>query len=213
MNFSNCKMDKIRFIEKEMSRIEKVSRKIDFNPVDILDLTLPFGDDDIKSHYRKIVRLIHPDKNDNNSRFCQAFTIVNDSYGILLNPQKKSLCIKSIKLKQSDLLKKLFQKEEQPQGSVNHDNNQRQIVLWDPQILSTYVLKNNIQKEQYKVNVNIAIDGSEHTKNKSKSKSDKHQKGLKQRATQKKNAHARIKNHSFSFTDKVTIELIPEKKD
>ena len=73
-------------------------------------------------------------------------------------------------------------------------------------------LKNNIQKEHYQVNVNIAIDGAEHTKNKSKSKSDKHQKGLKQRATQKKNAHSRIKNHSFSFTDKVTIELIPENK-
>ena len=203
-------MDKIRSIEKEMNRIEKVSRRTDFNPVNILDLTIPFGDDDIKSQYRKIVRLIHPDKNDNNTRFCKAFTIVNDSYLILLNPQKKSLCIKSIKLKQSDLLKKLFKKEEQPKYPVN-DDNQRQIVLWDPQILSTYVLKNNIQKEQYKVNVNIAIDGAEHTKNKSKSKSDKHQKGLKQRATQKKNAHTRIKNHSFSFTDKVTIELIPEK--
>ena len=65
--------------------------------------------------------------------------------------------------------------------------------------------------EQIKVTSTISMTGAEHTKNKSKSKANKHQKGLKQRVIQKKNAERRIKNHHFSFTDKISIEIIPEK--
>ena len=55
------------------------------------------------------------------------------------------------------------------------------------------------------------MDGAEHRKNKSKSKSDKHQKGLKQRVIQKKNAERRIINHNFSFTNNISIKTIYEK--
>ena len=41
---------------------------------------------------------------------------------------------------------------------------------------------------------------------KCKSKSDKHQKGLQQRVTQRKNAESRIVNHNYSFTNKVIKE-------
>ena len=76
--------------------------------------------------------------------------------------------------------------------------------------VSNYVIKNNIQKNNYKIRVDIAMDGAEHTKNKSRSKSDKHQKGLKQRKTQKDNAESRILNHGFSFSDKVSVEEIKQ---
>jgi preprotein translocase subunit Sec63 len=55
-------LDKIRIIEKELNRINKVIKNPDYNPIDVLDLTQPFTDTDVKKQYRKIVRLIHPDK-------------------------------------------------------------------------------------------------------------------------------------------------------
>ena len=77
---NSSKNNKIRLVEREMNRIERVCRMTNHNPVDILNLQLPFTEQDIVSHYRQIVRLIHPDKNNNIDRFKKAFVIVNDSY-------------------------------------------------------------------------------------------------------------------------------------
>ena len=46
----------------------------------------------------------------------------------------------------------------------------------------------------------IALRGAEHRKNKCASKKDKHQKGLKQRKTQRQNAERRLEQHAFCFT-------------
>ena len=105
-------------------------------------------------------------------------------------------------------------KNEEPEinknNDKNNDKNKKEInslslVIWEPRAI---VLKqyNNVQNEKINVAVNIAIDGAEHTKNKCKSKSDKHQKGLKQRVVQKKNAEHRKINHDYSFTSKVIKE-------
>ena len=163
----------------------------------------------IKKNYKIIVRQIHPDKAWNIGRFCEAFNSVNIAYKILLEDDKRTLCIKA--LQNEELLVQIF-KNEEPEINKNNDKNKNKkdinslsLVIWEPRAI---VLKqyNNVQNEKINVAVNIAIDGAEHTKNKCKSKSDKHQKGLKQRVVQKKNAENRIINHDYSFTSKVVKE-------
>jgi hypothetical protein len=85
--------------------------------------------------------------------------------------------------------------------SVSEDLRMTQ---WKPQEIIKYA--NNVQYDTYIIKSNIAMRGAEHRKNKSRSKKDKHQKGLKQRVVQRKNAERRIKNHKFAFTDNISIE-------
>ena len=210
-------LDRIRLVEKELQRINKVIRNPDYNPVDVFDLSIPFTHRDVKMKYFTIIRLIHPDKNWNLDRFCQAFDIVNSCYQILLDDQKKNVCVKCKKkftTSNISLLKKISQSDHLKDGEIfgaecqSEQSNERRLVKWVPGVLS--IIHNNLSQQQVNVSVNIAIDGAEHTKNKCKSKSDKHDKGLKQRVIQRKNAEKRIKNHHFSFTDKVTLEVMSE---
>jgi len=216
--------DHILIVERELNRISKIVKFEYYNPLMVLNLMNIFDGKDIqnnqeeqikliKKNYKIIVRLIHPDKAWNVKRFCEAFNSVNIAYKILLEDDKRTLCIKA--LQNEELLVQIF-KNEEPEINKNNDKNNDKnknkkeinslsLVIWEPRAI---VLKqyNNVQNEKINVAVNIAIDGAEHTKNKCKSKSDKHQKGLKQRVVQKKNAENRIINHDYSFTSKVVKE-------
>ena len=221
--------ERILFVERELNRISKIVKLEYYNPIMVLNLSNIFNKKEIKNDkeeqikqikksYKTIVRLIHPDKAWNVDRFCEAFNVVNISYKILLEDDKRDICIKA--LQNEELLEEIYKYEEENNEQDNNEQennkndiknknknviNTQSLVIWNP---STIVLKqsNNTQNEKIKVTVNIAIDGAEHTKNKCKSKSDKHQKGLKQRVTQKKNAENRIINHDYSFTNKVVKE-------
>jgi len=201
-------MEQIKLKEKEVNRIEKIIRIDNYNPISIFELTVPFNEKDLRKKYFTIIRLIHPDKNVSNNRFNKIFNIVNENYKILSDRTSKDICIKSLRLKKKDILKQLKKTNLNIPNVKIDETNERQIVLFNPMVLSTHVIKNNIQKNKYKINSTIAINGAEHTKNKSKSKSDKHQKGLKQRKVQKNNAENRIINHKFSFTNNISIEEI-----
>ena len=201
-------MEQIKLKEKEVNRIEKIIRIDNYNPISIFELTVPFNEKDLRKKYFTIIRLIHPDKNVSNNRFNKIFNIVNENYKILSDRTSKDICIKSLRLKKKDILKQLKKTNINVTNVKIDETNERQIVLFNPMVLSTHVIKNNIQKNKYKINSTIAINGAEHTKNKSKSKSDKHQKGLKQRKVQKNNAENRIINHKFSFTNNISIEEI-----
>jgi len=159
-------------------RIEKIIRVEDYNPIDIFELEIPFDDIDIRIKYFKIIRLVHPDKNVSNIRFNHIFNVVNENYKILNDKESKEVCIKSMKLKTKDILKHFFNKNIEPTEEVSYGNGEGQMILYNPLTLSNYVINNNIQKNKYKVKVDIAMDGAEHTKNKSRSKSDKHQKAI-----------------------------------
>jgi len=209
-------MDRIRLVEQELVRIYRIVRNKDYNPVDMLQLTIPFTARDVKVSYVRIVRLIHPDKNWNLDRFCHAFDIVNSCYQTLLDADKQEICVSCKQHHTSRNLKRLKEIYQNDQlkdgttiGSVESNNaTETRLVKWNAGALS--IMKNRLSREQIKVSVNIAIDGAAHTKNKCKSKSDKHAKGLRQRATQRKNAEKRIENHQFAFTNKVTLEVMRE---
>tara|TARA_B100000029_G_C17392577_1_gene893967 strand:+ start:76 stop:708 length:633 start_codon:yes stop_codon:yes gene_type:complete len=204
-------MELIKLKEKEVNRIDRIIRVENFNPIDIFDLKIPFNERDLKIQYFKIIRLIHPDKNANNLRFNHIFNIVNENYKILNDTESKQVCIKSMKLKKKDILKHFFNKNiENKEVKYGNGYGDGQMILYNPMTVSNYVIKNNVHKNNYKIRVDIAMNGAEHTKNKSRSKSDKHQKGLKQRKTQKNNAESRILNHGFSFSDKVSVEEIKQ---
>ncbi len=214
--------ERVLLVERELNRISKIVKLEYYNPLMVLNLMNIFDGKEIqndqeeqikqiKKNYKIIVRLIHPDKAWNVKRFCEAFNSVNIAYKILLEDDKRTLCIKA--LQNEELLVQIFKNEpenNEQEMNKNNDKNKKEInsqslVIWEPRAI---VLKqyNNIQNEKINVTVNIAIDGAEHTKNKCKSKSDKHQKGLKQRVVQKKNAENRIINHDYSFTSKVIKE-------
>jgi len=194
-------------------RINRIVRTQDYNPVDVLQLSIPFTTRDVKVAYVRIVRIIHPDKNWNLDRFCQAFDVVNGCYQTLLDAEKQAVCVSCKKTSRNlTRLKAIYRTDPLPDGatvgSVEEGSTETRLVKWHAGAL--VVTKNNLSREQIKVSVNIATDGAAHTKNKCKSKSDKHAKGLRQRATQRKNAEKRIENHQFAFTNKVTLEVIPE---
>mgnify|MGYP001010071886 CR=1 FL=1 len=215
-------MDKIKIIEKEWRRIDTIVSKPLFNPLDIFQLSGQFTRNELRKSYYKISRLIHPDKSWNNNRFCRVFTIVNDNYRLLLNdPKVKRIYIKAQKLQQKrnpkkkDLIRKLFAtntsanrklKNKVDMSKNNGVSPDLRLVLWKPLEIIKYA--NNIQKDKVKITSKIAMRGAEHRTKKSKSKRDKHQKGLKQRVTQRKNAEKRIVNHQFSFTDHISLEYL-----
>ncbi len=168
----------IKSKEKEMKRIEK-----NLDPIRMLNLEIPYTTRDIVKSYYKIVRLIHPDKNNNLIRFQNAFQIVHQAYDSLINPQI----------------------DQSINNNINEISN-RAIIVWQPMALSSALSVDIRQKiEEKKVRVNIAIDGAEHIKNKSKWKSDKHQKGLQQRVIQRQNAERRFYNDMFCFSNKIEI--------
>jgi len=187
--------------------------------MDVLQISITFITKDIKLNCFKIIRLIHPDKSWNLDRFCLAFDIVNNCYQILLDNKKQKICInckKNYTFNNIKLLKEIYRKDQLKDGITvgsekSNNSTETLLVKWNAGALS--IIKNNLSQQQIKVSVNIAIDGAAHTKNKCKSKSDKHDKGLRQRATQRQNAEKRIQNHQFSFTNKVTLEVIQEKTD
>jgi len=138
---------------------------------------------------------------------------VKDLYKDNLDELPTILCIRSKKLKKSDMLKELYkcdflQKKAKPKKvKIQEENTDRRMVLWNPSILSTQIFQNKIKDNKVKVNVDIAMDGAAHTKNKCKSKLGKHQKGLRQRKIQKRNANRRYKKHGFTFSNKISINL------
>jgi len=198
----------VRETEREWRRVDRIVSKSNYNPLDIFCLQRDFVKRDIRMAYYKIARLLHPDKCVNNERFCRMFTIVNDNYRLLMNPQKRAVCCKARKMKRSDILKKLFTSDScnsvDNNSGIDTVNEDLRIVVWKPLEIIEY--NNNVQLESYKIVSKIAMRGAEHRKNKSKSKRDKHQKGLKQRVIQKRNAERRIVNHHFSFTNNIDIE-------
>ena len=159
-------MEQIKLKEKEVNRIEKIIRIDKYNPISIFELTVPFNEKDLRKKYFTIIRLIHPDKNVSNNRFNKIFNIVNENYKILSDRTSKDICIKSLRLKKKDILKQLKQTNLNIPNVKIDETNERQIVLFNPMVLSTHVIKNNIQKNKFKINSTIAINGEEHTKNK-----------------------------------------------
>jgi hypothetical protein len=214
-------MHRIRLVEAELVRINRIVRNPDYNPVDVLQLSPPFSPKDVKASYFRIVRLIHPDKNWNLDRFCRAFDVVNGCYRTLIDDGKQKICVDCKKNHSHSNVTLLKELRRQNDGQLRDGTTvgcaapdgaaETRLVKWQPGG-ALCVFKNNVSQQQLKVSVHIAIDGAAHTKNKCKSKADKHEKGLRQRATQRKNAEKRIQKHQFAFTDKVTLEILPEKK-
>ena len=49
-----------------------------------LELSLPVNLDEIKKKYKKLVKIFHPDVNDNNKEAEEKFKQINESYKLLL---------------------------------------------------------------------------------------------------------------------------------
>ena len=58
--------------------------KEEHNSLNILDLSLPISIDEIKKKYKKLVKIFHPDVNDNNKEAEQKFKEISEAYKILL---------------------------------------------------------------------------------------------------------------------------------
>ena len=50
----------------------------------IFDLSVPISVDDIKKKYKKLVKIFHPDVNNNNKEAEKKFKEINEAYKILL---------------------------------------------------------------------------------------------------------------------------------
>jgi len=57
---------------------------------DVLGLKKDAGEDDIKSAYRKLVKLYHPDANPDDENAREKIREVNDAYAVLSDPQKRA---------------------------------------------------------------------------------------------------------------------------
>lgn len=190
-------IEKIKKIEREYNRIEKIIRKPKYNPINIFSSDKNITKNEIKKKYYKISLLLHPDKSFDNDRFTRLFTIVTEKYKILMNKPEKKIKEKIIKQK-IDIIKN---KKNNNEYTISKD---LRLVVYKPQEIVKYY--NNTQNENYKIISTISMTGAEHRKNKCNSKKDKHQKGLRQRVIQRNNAERRIINHQFSFTRKIAIE-------
>ena len=64
--------------------IDEKLTKEENNSLNILELTLPISIDEIKKKYKKLVKIFHPDVNDNNKEAEIQFKEINEAYKILL---------------------------------------------------------------------------------------------------------------------------------
>ena len=161
-----------------------------YNPIDIFCLDVPFGKTDLRKAYHKMVRLLHPDKSWNNERFCRMFTIVNDNYKLLLEPEKKKVCVrakstrktKAKKQSKKDLMKLLYDCCDKEEKIIDDDFNKAdedlRLVIWKPLEIIKY--ENNIQKRNIKIVSNISMTGAER----------------------------QIVNHQFLFTDNISVTVV-----
>ena len=68
---------KNRLVDENLTNEEHKSLKI-------LNLSIPISVDEIKKRYKKLVKIFHPDVNDNNKEAEKKFKEINESYKILL---------------------------------------------------------------------------------------------------------------------------------
>ena len=68
---------KNKLIDEELTKEES-------NSLNILELTLPVSIDEIKKKYKKLVKIFHPDVNDNNKEAEKKFKEISEAYKILL---------------------------------------------------------------------------------------------------------------------------------
>ncbi|HLP66723.1 MAG TPA: J domain-containing protein [Rhizobium sp.] len=69
------------------STIGQVRGDADWNPYEILGLVPPVSEKDIRSAYRRIARVMHPD----NGGSVEAFLVLQEAYDFLLDPVRRSL--------------------------------------------------------------------------------------------------------------------------
>ena len=68
---------KNRIIDEKLTKEEQKSLKI-------MNLSMPISVDEIKKKYKKLVKIFHPDVNDNNKEAEKQFKEINEAYKILL---------------------------------------------------------------------------------------------------------------------------------
>lgn len=203
----------MRIAEREYNRISKI-----LNSNNQGCLERKWKVEDLKKEYRKIILIIHPDKNDNNPRFQELTRIVVQIYQSLLEKrhitERKSEDVivlghpvirhEDMDVKSNKCKKRVFERI-QSIIPYNEVDTSKALSLHDLTSGQREKLKDFLIENPDRIKINIAMDGAEHTSKKCKSKANKHQKGLQQRVTQKKNAERRLKNHLFSFTNNISI--------
>jgi len=204
----------VREKEKELNRIEKAKQ----NPLKILGLDSNPNRQEIKDSYHRLSRLVHPDRNDGLDRFKSFFIKISKSYQLMTDEKMRLKIIRANKKDDIDFFEslwlpsKVIEMNPDPSTKPKVKRNleyklcQALCVYNQNELAIHQSLKKALRNRSQDLEVLIKIDGAEHTNKKCKSKADKHQKGLRQRAIQKKNAINRIKNHGFSFTNKIEIK-------
>jgi len=74
--------DLLNFLKNKIVNEEMTSE--DYKSLKILGLSMPISVDEIKKKYKKLVKIFHPDVNDNNKEAERKFKEINEAYKVLL---------------------------------------------------------------------------------------------------------------------------------
>ena len=81
-NFFKKDRDFNDFIKNKLA--DESLSNIEFKSLKILGLSMPISVDEIKKKYKKLVKIFHPDVNDNNKDAEKKFKEINEAYKLLL---------------------------------------------------------------------------------------------------------------------------------
>ena len=81
-NFFKKDRDFNDFIKNKL--VDESLSNIEFKSLKILGLSMPISVDEIKKKYKKLVKIFHPDVNDNNKNAEKKFREINEAYKLLL---------------------------------------------------------------------------------------------------------------------------------
>ena len=81
-NFLKKDRDFNDFIKNKL--IDESLSNLEFKSLKILELSMPISVDEIKKKYKKLVKIFHPDVNDNNKNAEKKFREINEAYKLLL---------------------------------------------------------------------------------------------------------------------------------
>jgi curved DNA-binding protein CbpA len=222
--------DRIKETEREMTRLERILRLDVFNPIDVFRLHPEQLRTEklLRSRFKSLAMMVHPDKNQQAARFVLCFQLIQVARDMLLDEQTRDICIatygddketwKQIQdLRKSKQQSDEIQQQQQQQATQSRQTNSKALQVYNANdgIVSLNVRQLLRLGDIDAIRVVIHKRSSAHARNLRESSRARHENGVRQRVVQRRAAERRLARHRFTFgyVEKIAVVVRDDDSD